>query len=64
MVKGTMFAKGNLASHNSLKIIIREMLLKVFLTLTCIIAQLGCRLRKAQMPKGMVSQPPRVDTPN
>ncbi len=33
-----MFTKGPLASHNFLKIVDQEMLLKVFLMLTCITA--------------------------
>jgi hypothetical protein len=47
-----MLAKGPLTSHNFLKIIIQETLLKLFFTSTYIMAQLGCRLRRARMPKG------------
>jgi len=59
-----MFATCPFASHNSLKIIVWKMLLNTFLMSTYITTQLGCRLRKAQMRKGMSSQPLRVDTPN
>jgi hypothetical protein len=64
------FGKGDnayqrpLASHNSLKIIARKTLLNVFSTLICIIAQSRCKSRRVQMPKGMASQPPKVNTPN
>jgi hypothetical protein len=64
MVKGTMFTKGPLTSHNFLKIVAQEIILKAFSTSTCIIAQLRCRSKRAWMPKGMASQPQRVDTPN
>ncbi len=64
LVKGTMFAKSPLASHNFLKIVVQETLLKTFSTSTCIMAQSGCRSRMAQMLKRMASHPPGVDTPN
>jgi hypothetical protein len=59
-----MFAKGPLASHNSLKIVVREILLKTFSMLICIMAQLKCKLRKVRMSKEMASQAPGVDIPN
>ncbi len=59
-----MFTKGPSTSRNSLKIIVQKMLLKTFLTLIYITTQLVCRLKKALMLKGMVSQPLRVETPN
>jgi hypothetical protein len=60
-----MFAKGPLASHNSSKIIVQEMLLKTFSISTSIMAQLGCRPKRARMPKWMIaSHPPGVNTPN
>jgi hypothetical protein len=49
-------------SHNFLKIRTREMLLKAFSMLISIIAQSGSRSRRVRTPKGMASQPPRVDT--
>ncbi len=58
-----MFAKGPSTSHNSLKIIIQKKLLKSFSTSTYIMAQSGCSLKKAHMPNGMATQPPRVNTP-
>jgi hypothetical protein len=64
LVKGTIFTKGPPTSHNFLKIIIQKMLLKAFSTLTSIMAQSGCRLKRGRMPKGMASQPPGVETPN
>jgi hypothetical protein len=59
-----MFAKGPLTSHNSLKIIVRETLLKVFLMLIYITTQLGCRSKKVRILKRMASQPLKVNTPN
>jgi hypothetical protein len=54
-----MFAKSPLVSHNYLKIVARETLLKTFSTSTCITTQSCCRSKRAQMPKRMASQPPR-----
>jgi hypothetical protein len=59
-----MLAKGPPTSDNYLEIIIGEMLLKTFLMSTCITTQLGCRLKKVWMPKGMASQPLGVEIPN
>jgi len=42
-------------SHNFLKIIIQKTILKTFSTSTCIIAKLGCRLKRVWMPKEMAS---------
>jgi len=64
MIKVTMFVKGPPASHNFLKIIACETILKIFLMSTYITTQSWCRLRRVWMPKGMASKPPRVDTPN
>jgi hypothetical protein len=64
MVKGTMLTKGPMTSHNYLKVATRKTLLKMFLTSTYIMAQLGCRSRKVWMPKGMAPQPPKVNIPN
>jgi hypothetical protein len=63
MVRGECLPKAP-SSHNSLKITTRKTLLKMFLTSTCITTQLGCKSNKAQMPKMMASQPPKVNTPN
>jgi hypothetical protein len=57
-----MLAKGPPTSRNSLKIAIEETLLKVFSTSTYIITQSRFKLGKALMPKGMVSQPLRIET--
>jgi hypothetical protein len=59
-----MPTKGPSTSHNSLKIIARETLLKMLSTLTYITAQSGCRMKRVRMPKGMASKPPRVNAPN
>jgi hypothetical protein len=53
-----------LGSHNFLKIITRETLLKVFLTSTCMMTQSRCKLKRVRMPKGMALEPSRVETPN
>jgi hypothetical protein len=52
----TMLIKGFPRARNFLKITFRKMLLKIFLTSTCIMTQLGCRSKKALMPKRMVPQ--------
>jgi len=48
-----------LSENNNLKNAIKNVS-----KLTYITAQLGCRLRKAQMPKVIALQPSRVDTSN
>jgi hypothetical protein len=62
--KGIMLAKGPSASRNSLKIITQEMLLKTFLTSTCITTQSRCTSKRVLMPKRVVSQPLGVETLN
>jgi hypothetical protein len=47
MVKGTMLDEGPSASHNFLKITIQKTLLKTFSTSTCIMAQSGCKSKRA-----------------
>jgi hypothetical protein len=59
-----MLAKGSLASHNFLKIIVQETLLKAFSTSTYIMAHSRCKSRKVWMLKGMASQSPKVNTSN
>jgi hypothetical protein len=50
-----MLAKGPPTSHSFLKIIAQKTILKVFLTLTYIMTQSRCKLRKVLIPKWMVS---------
>jgi len=50
-----MLTKGPSTSHNSLKIVAQKMLLKMFVMLTYIMAQLRCRLRMVHMLKKMAS---------
>jgi hypothetical protein len=59
-----MLVKGPTASHNYLKIIVQKTLLNAFSTSTYITAQSGCKAKRAWMPKGMASQPLRVNAPN
>jgi hypothetical protein len=47
-----MFAKGPSTSHNYLKLITRETLLKTFSMSICITTQLRCRSKKVRMSKG------------
>jgi hypothetical protein len=55
MVEGTMLVKSPLTSHNSLKIVIQEMLLKALSMSTYIITLSRCRSKRAWVPKGMVT---------
>ncbi len=53
--EGDMLAKRPMTFHNSLKIAVRETLLKIFSTSTWITTQSVCKSMKALMPKRMVS---------
>jgi hypothetical protein len=52
MVKGIMLSKGPSASHNFFKITTQKTLLKVFSTLTYIMARYGVSQRRFECQKG------------